>query len=93
MNFFSTILYLPILNIFILTFDCTTDQYNVSRNTYFNEIICWEQTHILHSILGIFISVLFTILAIILSLTYFETKTITIDPNAKFYFRDNFFLF
>lgn len=80
---FSTVLYLPILNIFILALDCTTDKQSVLRHTYFTEVVCWEQTHILHSVLGIFISIFFTLLVIILSLTYFEAKTITIDPNAK----------
>lgn len=83
MNLFSTILYLPILNIFLLTLDCTNDNENVLRHTYFSEVVCWQQTHILHSILSIFISIIFTLLVMVLSLTYFETKTITNDPNAK----------
>ena len=84
MNIFSTILFLPVLNIFILSLDCTPDSSNVLRHTYFTEVICWQQTHILHAALGILISVAFTIFVMILSLTYFETKTLTHDPNAKF---------
>lgn len=85
MNAFSTTLYLPILNIFILSLDCTSDASGTLRNTYFTEVICWQQTYILHAVLGILISVVFTIFVMVLSLTYFETKNLTHDPHAKFF--------
>jgi hypothetical protein len=85
LNLLSTLLYLPALNIFILALDCTEDSEKVLRHTDFTEIICWQQTHILHATLGIVISVVFTAFVLILSLTYFETKTLTHDPNAKYF--------
>ena len=87
MNSFSTVLYLPILNTFILGLDCTLDSENVLRHTEFSEIICWQQTHILHSTLGILISIIFTCFVMIVSLTYFEAKTLTHDPNARCFFK------
>lgn len=80
---FSTILYLPILNIFILVLDCTRDKNGILRHTYFDEIICWEQDHILHSILGIIISFIFTTMVLISSLLIFETKMNSYDLNSK----------
>jgi len=86
MNLFSTVLYLPILNTFLLGLDCKIDSEDILRHTEFNEIICWQQTHILHSTLGILISIIFTCFVMIISLTYFEAKTLTHDPNARCFF-------
>lgn len=83
MSILPSILFLPILNIFILALDCTSDIKGILRHTNYNEIICWEQTHIIHSIFGILISIIFTLMVLILSLLNFETKTNSRDINSK----------
>ena len=43
-------------------------------HVYYNEIICWEGFHILHAVMTIVISLLFIVISLIVTLTFYEAK-------------------
>ncbi len=80
---FTTVLFLPILNYFFSVLSCITNNQNKIAHIYFNEIVCWENIHILHSIFAILIAIIFISIAIIVGLTYFDCRTSSADPGAR----------
>lgn len=43
-------------------------------------VVCWEGTHIIHSIIGVISSILFILICAVVQLTFYEVK-ISIDNN------------
>lgn len=75
--------YLPILNTFIFLLNCTNNGTDIVHSE-FKEVVCWQKMHILHSIVGIIMSLFFTIFVFVLNLIFFESKTMSRDPTCKF---------
>lgn len=79
---FMTISYLPILQTFVLNLNCVWQGENYVHFE-FREVVCWQQMHILQSVLGVLMSIIFTVLVVILNLIFFESKTIAHDYTSR----------
>ncbi|CAD8151019.1 unnamed protein product [Paramecium pentaurelia] len=82
-NLFLSILYLPIIDVFISIIDCGFDENGVYVHNQFQDQECWVDTHILHGIVAIIFSILFYCYCVCFSMLYFESKYIPTDPNSK----------
>jgi len=89
---FMTVLYLPFLDYFISVPACVTDKSGLSVHSFYSEVRCWNGVHILHAIFAILGSILFVATTAVLSLTYFEYKGVSNDPNARINSRPNFLI-
>ena len=54
------------------------------KNNNFDDIICWEGTHIIHAIFSIIVSILFMAISLVVALTYFENNPLSKDPSARY---------
>ncbi len=59
---------------------------------YYDEITCWQGFHILHAICAIVVSVIFVLISLIVTLTFYETKTLTANAGSRVSSRTDFFL-
>ncbi len=81
---FMTVLYLPFLDYFMSVPACVEDKNTgLTVHSYYSEQRCWNGVHILHAIFAIFGSIMFVTVTAVLSLTYFEYKGVSNDPNAR----------
>ena len=64
---------------------CTTGEgeEGIQVHAEFQDIQCWQGFHILHTIFAIVITIVFVIMAIIVALTYFESRITSNDPTAR----------
>jgi hypothetical protein len=53
------------------------------KMTLFKDVKCWEGTHIIHACFAIVISIIFILIAFVVSLTYFESRSTSNDLTAK----------
>ena len=60
--------------------------------TLFPELQCWHGMHIIHATFSIVVSSIFIIISLIVSLTYFESKSASHDISARVNSRADVFL-
>ena len=88
---FVTVLFLPFLGIYIFnnillnveTFTTMLRCDSDGKMTLFKDVTCWEGTHIIHACFAIVISIIFILIAFVVSLTYFESRSTSNDLTAK----------
>ena len=86
-----TVLFLPITQSLLSMLQC---QYSngVYVHSIYPQIICWQGSHIVHGSLCVVMSVVFIIVCIVVSLTYFESRMLTEDPTARYYYDQSMIL-
>lgn len=91
---FVTVLFLPFLETFTSMLHChhSDDGDGKYYNTLFPEIECWHGSHLIHASFAIVISFFFITICLLVSLTFFESRTTTNDPMAKVNSRADVFL-
>lgn len=60
--------------------------------TLFKETDCWTGAHIIHATFAIIVSILFILMAFVISLTYFESRSTSNDLAAKVTSRADVFI-
>jgi hypothetical protein len=60
--------------------------------TLFPDVTCWQGTHIIHACFAIIVSIIFILIAIVVSLTYFESRSTSNDLAAKVTSRADVFI-
>jgi len=60
--------------------------------TLFKEIECWQSTHIIHACFAIIVSIIFIIISLVVSMTYFESRSTSNDLAAKVSARADVFI-
>lgn len=60
--------------------------------TLFPDVTCWQGTHIIHASFAIIISIIFILIALVVSLTYFESRSTSNDLAAKVTSRADVFI-
>lgn len=87
---------MPIFELFISMLECAeeTDANGVSHvvNHYAHNLICWYGEHYVHATLAILVSVAFVIICIVVSITYYESKTSHNNHSARINSRAGVFL-
>jgi len=54
-------------------------------HVYYPDTKCWEGLHILHAVMAVMVSLIFVIIALVVTLTFYETKTVTSNAGAKYF--------
>ena len=80
---FTSVLYMPILDVFAFTISCESDANNNIVHQVFKNEICWSSSHIVHGIIAILGIILFYIICMIMALTYFEGRYQISDALAR----------
>lgn len=80
---FTTILYLPILDLFFTIVNCKSNASNEMFNVVFSTEACWTGSHIIHGIVAIVSIAIFTVLTLTSNLLYFEAKNNHKDILSK----------
>ena len=65
---------------------------NGSTMTLFPEVECWQGAHIIHAVFAIIISIIFILIAFVVSMTYFESRSTSNDLAAKVTSRADVFI-
>jgi hypothetical protein len=60
--------------------------------TLFPDVKCWEGAHIIHACFAIIVSVIFILIAFVVSLTYYESRSTSNDLAAKVTSRADVFI-
>ena len=60
--------------------------------TLFQDTQCWSGAHIIHAVFAILISVIFVVISMVVSLTYFESRSTSNDLAAKVTARADIFV-
>jgi hypothetical protein len=56
---------------------------NETVHAYYNEIKCWEGLHIFHAIMAAVVSLVFVLISLIVTLTFYETKMLTLNAGSR----------
>ena len=64
-------------------FICITDDDNNSVHNLFNDQYCWQGLHILHVSFGAIIGIMFILICLVVTYTFFQPKSKTSDPSAR----------
>ena len=78
------------LDILLYLLQCDNIDDNLVHR-YFNEVKCWKELHILHSLFGIIASAMFIIINFIFTLILFESRATSNDPSARIHSRNEFY--
>jgi hypothetical protein len=87
-SLFVTVLFLPFLETFTTMLRCDSN----GQMTLFPDVTCWQGTHIIHACFAIIVSIIFILIAIVVSLTYFESRSTSNDLAAKVTSRADVFI-
>ncbi|CAK68569.1 unnamed protein product (macronuclear) [Paramecium tetraurelia] len=79
---FTTILYLPILDLLFQMLNCHYDDKNQLINVVF-DTICWQGSHVIHAIVAILGIIIFIMITMTFNLLYFEPKYNHKDQLSK----------
>jgi hypothetical protein len=82
-HFFSTLLYIPIVELFLSVYKCKEDLNGNSVHYIFAEKVCWQSTHLVICILSIMILAAFLVLAGVITLLYYDNSISKFDVNSK----------
>jgi len=81
-SLFVTILFMPLLDYFVSILGCVHDEHSHKLvHSAFPEIECWSGIHILHGILSIIVSLLFVMISLVVSGTYFECRSSMVNDS------------
>jgi len=58
----------------------------------FRDVKCWEGAHIIHACFAIIVSIIFILISLVVSLTYFESRSTSNDLAAKVTSRADVFI-
>jgi glucose uptake protein GlcU len=87
---------MPIFELFISMLECAdavgADGVVHNVNHYAHGLICWYGEHYVHATLAILVSVAFVIICIVVSITYYESKTSHNNHSARIHSRADVFL-
>jgi hypothetical protein len=78
-----TIFFMPLQEIFISISSCSVDSYGKTVNSFSPSIECWTGLHFLHLFCSIAVSIIFTMISLIVALTYFECSDSGDNHGAK----------
>lgn len=95
-SIFVTVLFLPLLSIFtdfytkielfVSMLTCVKSQngkYFV--HSFYSETICWQGAHIAHAVMAVVISIVFILISLIVTLTFYETKQFSGNAGARYF--------
>jgi len=87
-SYIVTVLFLPIVEFFVLVLECTNEDPDGNKlDYYYNsnlpELRCWEGTHYIHAMFAILTSVIFCIICAVVQTIFYETKTNKNAQNPK----------
>lgn len=82
LTLFSTLLYLPILNLFFEMINCHENDHNIVKLEVFDQE-CWNGPHIVHGIVAILGILIFVIFTAIFNFLYFEARPKIKDLLSK----------
>ncbi|EAS07526.3 PAS domain S-box protein (macronuclear) [Tetrahymena thermophila SB210] len=93
-----TVLFMPLLDFFLSIISCQSTTLSqgsgitssVYVHEFFSSVVCWQDVHILHAVVSIFISIAFIIVTFLVVLIYFECLHNSNDPTARVTSRPNF---
>ena len=80
---FVTVMFLPLLKLFMSMISCHNDIDGNFVNNYYTDLRCWEGYHILHGIMAILVSIIFIMISLIVTLTFYDTKTLTSNAGSR----------
>ncbi len=96
-SIFLTVLFLPLLSIpfrllrielFVSMISCKKSATSADYvHTYYPEITCWRGAHIAHAIMAIAVSAVFIVIALIVTLTFYEARAFTSNAGARYFSR------
>jgi len=87
---FTTIFFLPFFEYFITIPACVENTAGTTVHTFFSEVECWKNGHIIHGVFAIISAIFFIVVSLTASLTFFEYKNTNNDPTARVSSRPNF---
>lgn len=88
-NIAVTILFLPITESMLKMIDCSSDSNrgNLIVHKDYGTVVCYQGTHLFHSIISILFTAIFVTISIVVALNYFETRmnspTIVARSNSR----------
>ena len=82
-SLFISILFLPFTYYFVSILNCVTDDNGNYVQTYFPNIVCWSGIYILHGVCSIFVIIVFVVICLAVSITYFECRSTSNDSTAR----------
>lgn len=81
---FVTVLFMPILELFLSLFVCKYDEIDGKyKNSTSTDVVCFEGFHILHMIISLIVSTIFLIICIIVAISFFECSEVSEEFEAK----------
>ena len=89
MSFFITLLFIPILDYYFSILNCITVS-GQQVHYLFPDQQCWVSFHILHSSIAIIMALIFCVICLITVLTFYECRSISNDPTARYSSRSHF---
>ena len=93
---FVTVLFLPflgkVMNFILLETFTTMLRCEDGALTLFPDVKCWEGAHIIHACFAIIVSIIFILIAFVVSLTYYESRSTSNDLAAKVTSRADVFI-
>ncbi|MDR3546668.1 MAG: hypothetical protein P4M11_00070 [Candidatus Pacebacteria bacterium] len=60
------------------------DSHGSYVHVYYPDVKCWQAMHILHAVLAVVVSLVFIFIALVVTFTFYETKTVTSNAGAKY---------
>lgn len=64
---------------------CVQDGSGNYVHSYYHEIICWQGLHILYAIMAIIVSIVFILISLIVTFTFYETKSLTNNAGSRYF--------
>jgi hypothetical protein len=82
-SLFVTILFIPLLDVFISISDCQNNSNGVLVNRMFPSTTCWNGMHIIQAVIAIMVAIVFAAISLIAGITYFECRGSSHDATAR----------
>ena len=84
-SIFVTVMFLPLLKLFVSMISCHKNDDGVFVHNYYVEERCWEGLHILHAIMAVVVSIVFIMISLIVTLTFYDIKTLSANAASKYF--------
>lgn len=94
-SLFVTALFLPLLGIkssfnikielFVSIVTCKDNSTGQLVLASYPEVECWVGLHILHAAIAITVSIIFILISLIVTITFYETRTLTPNAGSKYF--------
>ena len=82
-NLSQTVMFLPLIGLFLSTAACEEDQNGNLVHQMFNELECWKGIHILYAVTGLLSAFVFIILTLVTTFVYFENRQLSGNIMSK----------